>query len=67
MTGPKLLPLAIAVFALGVLAIIAVFALFVTGHSDLPLWLNVTATYLPAIGLGLGIFAVIRKSRQKKS
>jgi hypothetical protein len=67
MTAPKLLPLAVGLFAAGVLAIIAVFVLFATGHSDLPVWLNVAATYLPAAGLGLGIFAVVRKARQKKS
>jgi uncharacterized membrane protein YhdT len=67
MTASKLLPLAIGLFAVGVLAIVAVFVLFATGHSDLPLWLNVAATYLPAIGLALGIVAVIRKARRKKS
>ena len=67
MTVPKLMPLAIGLFAVGVLAIIAVFVLFAMGHSDLPAWLNFAGTYLPAIGLGLGIFAVVRKSRQKKS
>lgn len=67
MTAPKLLPLAVGLFAAGVLAIIAVFVLFATGHSDLPLWLNVAATYLPAIGLGLGIIAVVRKARRKRS
>jgi uncharacterized membrane protein YhdT len=67
MTAPKLLPLAVGLFAVGVLAIIAVFALFAAGKSDLPVWLNVAATYLPAIGLGLGIIAVVRKARQKKS
>ncbi|MEU7475363.1 hypothetical protein AB0A63_05220 [Lentzea sp. NPDC042327] len=65
MTAPKLMPLAIGLFAVGVLAIVVVFALFLTGHGDLPVWLNVAATYLPAIGLGLGIVAVIRKSRRR--
>ncbi|HEX7308655.1 hypothetical protein [Lentzea sp.] len=67
MTAPKLLPLAVGLFAVGVLAIVVVFVLFATGHSDLPVWLNVAATYLPAVGLGLGIIAVIRKSRRKRS
>lgn len=67
MTAPRMLPLAVGLFAVGVLAIIAVFVLFATGHSDLPVWLNVAATYLPAVGLGLGIIAVIRKARQQKS
>lgn len=67
MTAPKLMPLAIGLFAVGVLAIIAVFVLFATGHSDLPVWLNVLATYLPAVGLGLGIIAVVKRSRQKRS
>ncbi|MET8762087.1 hypothetical protein [Lentzea sp. NPDC004782] len=67
MTASKMLPLAVGLFAVGVLAIVAVFVLFATGHGDLPVWLNVAATYLPAIGLALGIVAVIRKSRRKKS
>lgn len=67
MTAPKLLPLAVGLFAVGVLAIVAVFVLFATGHGDLPVWLNVAATYLPAAGLALGIIAVIRRSRQKRS
>lgn len=67
MTASKMLPLAVGLFAVGVLAIIAVFVLFATGYSDLPVWLNVAATYLPAVGLALGIIAVIRKARQKKS
>ncbi|SDO85589.1 hypothetical protein [Lentzea jiangxiensis] len=67
MTAPKLMPLAIGLFAVGVLAVVAVFVLFIAGHRDLPVWLNVAATYLPAIGLGLGIIAVVRKSRRKRS
>ncbi|HUQ60372.1 hypothetical protein [Lentzea sp.] len=67
MTAPRLLPLAVGLFAVGVLAIAAVFVLFATGHSDLPVWLNVAATYLPAVGLALGIIAVVRRSRQKRS
>jgi uncharacterized membrane protein YhdT len=67
MTASKMLPLAVGLFAVGVLAIVAVFVLFATGHGDLPVWLNVAATYLPAIGLALGIIAVIRRSRRKKS
>ncbi|SDH00624.1 hypothetical protein SAMN05216553_114181 [Lentzea fradiae] len=67
MTAPKLLPLAVGLFAVGVLAIVVVFVLFATGHSDLPVWLNVAATYLPAAGLGLGIIAVVRRSRRKSS
>ncbi|SEQ24285.1 hypothetical protein SAMN05216188_102522 [Lentzea xinjiangensis] len=67
MTAPKLLPLAVGLFAAGVLAIIAVFVLFATGHGDLPLWLNVAATYLPAVGLALGIIAVVRRARRRRS
>ncbi|MGW4211453.1 hypothetical protein ACWEIJ_25900 [Lentzea sp. NPDC004789] len=67
MTASKMLPLAVGLFAAGVLAIVAVFVLFATGHGDLPVWLNVAATYLPAIGLALGIVAVIRRSRRKRS
>ena len=67
MTAPKLLPLAVGLFAVGVLAIVAIFVLFATGHGDLPVWLNVAATYLPAVGLALGIIAVVRRSHRKRS
>jgi hypothetical protein len=66
MTAPKLMPLALGLFALGLVAIIAVFALFAAGRTDLPVWLNVAAWLLTPIGLGLGVVSVVRESRSRK-
>lgn len=47
-------------FAIGLLAIIAVFVLYAAGTTDPSVWLYVAAMLLP-IGLGLGIFSVVRR------
>ncbi len=47
-------------FAVGLLAIIAVFVLYATGQTNLSVWLYVAAMLLP-IGLGLGILSVVRR------
>lgn len=65
MTADKVMPLAVGLFALGVLAIVAVFVLFALGYSDLPWWLNVSATLLAPVGLAIGIVAAVRNARQK--
>ncbi|TWP50053.1 hypothetical protein FKR81_22795 [Lentzea tibetensis] len=65
MTANKVMPLAVGVFALGVLAIVAVFVLFALGYSDLPWWLNVSATLLAPIGLAVGVAAAVRNARRK--
>lgn len=66
MTAPKLMPLALGLFAIGLVAIVAVFALFAAGKTDLPVWLNVAAWLLTPIGLGLGVISVVRNSRTKR-
>ncbi|MFD9740063.1 hypothetical protein [Umezawaea sp. NPDC059074] len=66
MSAPKLMPLALALFALGLVAIVVVFALFAAGKSDLPVWLNVAACLLTPIGLGLGVLSAVRNSRAKR-
>jgi len=63
---PKLMPLALALFALGVVAIVVVFALFAAGRSNLPVWLSVGACLLPPAGLALGVFSAVRNSRSKR-
>jgi uncharacterized protein (DUF983 family) len=62
----KLMPLALTLFAVGLVAIIAVFALFAAGQSELPLWLNVAAWLLTPVGLALGVFSVVRDSQRKR-
>ncbi|GLZ34323.1 hypothetical protein Lesp02_65100 [Lentzea sp. NBRC 105346] len=63
MTADKVMPLAVGLFVLGVLAIVAVFVLFATGHSDLPVWLNVAATLCAPVGLALGVLSSVRRRR----
>ena len=62
----KLMPLALALFAVGLVAVVAVFALFAAGNSELPLWLNVAAWLLTPVGLALGVFSVVRDSQRKR-
>jgi uncharacterized membrane protein YhdT len=66
MTASKLMPLALGLFALGLVAIVAVFVLFAAGESDLPTWLNVAACLLTPVGLGLGVLSAVRNSRTRK-
>ncbi|CAM3783539.1 hypothetical protein KIPE111705_24805 [Kibdelosporangium persicum] len=56
----SLLPAAVAMFVVGLIAIIAVFVLYATGQTNLSVWLYVAAMLLP-IGLGLGILSVVRR------
>ncbi|WP_143230924.1 hypothetical protein [Actinosynnema sp. ALI-1.44] len=56
----SLLPAAVTMFAVGLIAIIVVFVLYAAGQSELSVWLYVAAMLLP-VGLGLGIFSVVRR------
>jgi hypothetical protein len=58
-------PVAVAIFALGLIALAAVFALFVSGHHDLPLWLNSSAGVLVPLGLALALFGLVREARAR--
>jgi uncharacterized membrane protein len=64
-TANKVMPVAVGLFALGVIAILTVFVLFAMGRSDLPWWLNTAATLLAPIGLALGVVGAIKSSRRK--
>ncbi|PRY46417.1 hypothetical protein [Umezawaea tangerina] len=66
MTAPKLMPLALGLFALGLVAIVVVFALFAAGRSNLPIWLNLAAWLLTPVGLGLGVVSAVRSSRARR-
>jgi uncharacterized membrane protein YhdT len=57
------LPVAVGLFGLGLLAIVAVFVLYATGHGDLPVWLNL-ATLLAPLGLAVGVITVIVRNRR---
>ena len=64
-TASKLVPVAVAIFALGVLALAAIFALYASGHHDLPLWLNASAGVGVPLGLGLALIALFGEARRR--
>jgi uncharacterized protein (DUF983 family) len=48
----------------GLLAVVAVFALYATGHENLPLWLNVATVLLPFGLITALITSVVRTRRE---
>jgi hypothetical protein len=61
--GSKLLPIAITLFGVGLLAIVAIFVLYATGERNPTVWLYIAAMLLP-LGLALGIFSAVRRGRR---
>jgi hypothetical protein len=60
----RLVPIAVAIFAVGLLALAAILVLYVTGRHDLPLWLNTAAGVLVPLGLILALVGLFREARQ---
>lgn len=58
------LPISLAMFGVGLLAIIVIFGLFATGHQDLPAWISVVALLCPA-GLIFGVIATVARARRR--
>ena len=58
------MPLSMVVFALGLVALAAIFALYASGARDLPLWLNLCGGLLTPIGLAMGLVAVWLQNRR---
>ncbi|MFB9569354.1 hypothetical protein [Saccharopolyspora hordei] len=59
-----LLPVSVVMFALGLLAIVAIFVLFALGYQDLPVWLNLTTLLCP-VGLAVGVVGAIATARRR--
>jgi hypothetical protein len=57
----------VALFGVGMLAVLVVFFLFATGLRDLPVWLSGAAGILTPLGLGLGLLSLIREIRDRKT
>jgi uncharacterized membrane protein YcjF (UPF0283 family) len=53
----------VAIFALGLVAVAALFVCFLAGLHDLPLWLNISAGVGVPLGLALGLFGLVREAR----
>lgn len=69
MTSPSrraaLLPLAVALFAVGVAGIVTVFVLAATaGAQALPAWLPTTSEVLAAAGFALGLVVLVQEARR---
>ncbi|HET6500468.1 MAG TPA: hypothetical protein VFG87_06850 [Amycolatopsis sp.] len=60
---PWLMRTGIGVFAVGVLAVLAVFVLFAAGLRNLPVWLSAVAGVATPLGLALGFIALVREHR----
>lgn len=57
--------LGIGVFAVGVLAVLAVFVMFAAGLRDLPVWLSAAAGVATPLGIALGLIALVREHRAR--
>lgn len=62
---PWLMRVGIGVFALGVLAVLAVFIMFAVGLRDLPVWLSLAAGVATPLGIALGLIALVLEHRKR--
>lgn len=60
----KLVPVAVVIFGIGLVALAAIVVLYLTGRHDLPVWLNASAGVLVPLGFGLALIGLIREARQ---
>lgn len=60
--APLLVRAGVVLFALGLIAVIVIFALFAGGAHDLPLWLNLAAMLAP-VGFGLALVGLFHQAR----
>ncbi|MEU4448056.1 hypothetical protein AB0K14_03940 [Actinosynnema sp. NPDC050801] len=58
-----LMPSAVALFALGVAAIVA---MFIVGERGLPAWVFAAGWLLAPAGLALGVFGAVRDARPRR-
>ncbi|ASR38206.1 hypothetical protein BAY61_27965 [Prauserella marina] len=63
--APMLMRAGIVLFAVGMLAVLAVFVMFAAGLEELPVWLSVAAGVVTPLGLGLGLVSLIREHRRR--
>ncbi len=59
-----LVRIGVAVFALGLVAIVGAIVPLFFGVHDLPTWLNVAAGVLAPLGLGLALIGLLRAMRR---
>jgi hypothetical protein len=55
----------VALFAVGLLAVLSVFIMFAAGLHNLPVWLSAVAGVVTPLGLLLGLIALVREARRQ--
>lgn len=65
-SGSAVLGWSLALFGVGLLAILVVFGLFAAGYENLPVWLNLLTLLCP-VGLIFGVLATALRSRRRPS
>jgi hypothetical protein len=55
----------VGLFAVGLLAVLAVFIMFAAGLRNLPVWLSAVAGVVTPLGLLLGLIALVREARRR--
>jgi hypothetical protein len=63
--APWLMRLGVSLFAVGMVAVLAVFIMFASGLRNLPVWLSAAAGVVTPLGLLLGLIALVREARRK--
>jgi hypothetical protein len=63
--APWLMRLGVSLFAVGMVAVLAVFIMFASGLQNLPVWLSAAAGVITPLGLLLGLIALVREARRK--
>jgi hypothetical protein len=63
--APWLMRLGVSLFAVGMVAVLAVFIMFAVGLRNLPVWLSAAAGVITPLGLLLGLIALVREARRK--
>ncbi|SNR56545.1 hypothetical protein SAMN06265360_11081 [Haloechinothrix alba] len=59
----RMMALSVGLFVIGMIAVAAVFVLFALGHTDLPVWLSVSAIGFTSVGFGSGLVTLVREAR----
>lgn len=59
-----LINIGLAVFAVGLVFVVVVFAMFASGMHDLPVWLMTCAGLLTPLGLVLSLVGLIRQHKR---
>jgi len=59
-----LMKLGVALFAVGMVAVVTVFVMFASGLENLPVWLSVAAGVITPLGLGIGLAGLVKEARR---